>query len=334
MAIKIFYVKSDAMAILVPGKHLWGFEKQKGTGAMSFIVGTHDELIKMYVNSSGHRFHHEFVMDDDHPVKLYFDIDGPADTSPEILDSLHKYVSDQIDGCDPPMILDASDKTKFSKHVIYSVAFKDKSILREFVNDLKSSIPVDDPLYVLIDFSVYDTDHSLRIVGSSKRNVGRPFMFEGRPMVSRLVLERSLIRFVHESDTMVQTWGNYDGPRQGVKRMRYSEQTPDWDGWGDGVLDNLVSKLCNYVKTRYKCKYTNIKWLGNILAVNLHPGIYCPKKKSKHKNNCSSVLCTIPVKYSDNMGIMVKVICMDLECQEDDNKYVIDRYNIPVIKKN
>lgn len=334
MTIKIVNTKAKAVALLTPETHLWGFEKKKGGGAMSFIVGTHEELIKMYVGSAGHRFHHEILMDDAHPIKLFFDIDGPPETTSDVVDSLHRYVTEQIGGCDTPMVLDASDQTKFSKHVIYPLAFKNKAILREFVHDLKNIVPVDDPLYGLIDFSVYNTDHSLRMIGSSKRKVGRPFLFEGRPTVTRLVVERSLIRFVHQSDTPIDTWGNHVGPCTGIKRACYSTQEVEWVGWTDEMRNTLCDKLVIFTKTKYKCKYTNVKWLGNRLAVSIHPGIYCPNKERKHKSsNRTSVLYMVPVVYSERMDIQVKVICMDNECREDEHQFVIDRYNIPVIKK-
>jgi len=332
MPIKHCPIKSRAVDLLAPGVHIWGYEKKNGNGAMSFIVGTHAELIDMYLNCHGKRYHHELLLDDAHPIKLFFDIDGPPDTLPQTTENLHQYVSDQLGGCDPPMILDASDKNKYSKHLIYPLAFTNKAVLREFVYDLRMIIPESDPLSKLIDFGVYNTDHSLRIIGSLKRKVGRPFLFENRPKLSRSVLERSLIRHVSESDTIINTWGNQEIQRHGIKRVRYSLQPVEWEGWTQEMLDNISTKLSGYIKKRYGCKYTNTKWLGNRVAISLHPGIFCPKKKAKHKNNCTSVLCSIPVQYSDHMDIHVKVICMDIECQENEVKYVIDQYNIPVKK--
>lgn len=333
MSIRIFTTKMDAMKAITPEKHIWGYEKKGGTGAMSYIVGTHDRLIDMYARLGTQRYHHEILLDDNHPTKLFFDIDGPPSTDPAIIEQLHEYVVNLIGGCISPVVLDASGQEKYSKHVIYPMYFTNKSILREFVFEMRDSIPVDDPLYKLIDFGVYDTDHSLRILGSSKRNIGRPFTYEGREKVSRPILGRSLIRYVDESDKLIKTWGEQEEPRQGVKRKYMSSEEVVWEGWPDGKRESLSDKLVTHVRKKYKCKYINVKWLGNTLAVNIHPGVVCTNKQARHKKNSSSILFTIPKFYNEAMDIAVKVICMDMECQTDSKKHIIDIYNIPVRAK-
>jgi hypothetical protein len=322
---------------------IWSFEKKNKNGAMSYIVGQYKDLISMYVNiPENKRFYHEMLLDDKKPIKLFFDLDSTEmNVDKSIISSrierLHSIVEDLL-GLSPhrPVIMDATDSTKYSKHIIYSFAFPNKDILREFIQDLLHLVKKnnDNDLEQVIDMQVYETDHSLRILGSNKRQCDRPFIHESKKFTN-IILSNSLIRNVEVNNTIVTKWGDKGCERIGVKKCErigvkntYYDisEIPNWDGWSQKDLHNLSNTLLVYLKERYDRKTMYPKWVSNKLLINVRPGLFCPFKKRIHKSNSSCIIITIPEYKTKIVNLYVRVICLDSDC----GKTEIDSFSISI----
>ena len=179
-----------------------------------------------------------------------------------------------------------------------------------------------------MDVQVYGTDHSMRLYGSCKRVVGRPFKIMGRK-INHQLFKQSLIRLVDVEHYIIDSWGGRKEEREGIKRVRYSNQEVEWKGWSTDQRETMAENLCKLIKKKYNRKTAYVKWLGNRIAINLRPGIKCPIQQRVHKSNSSSAICTVPIVYSDSMVIRVKVICQDSDCE----KCVLDNFELYATRK-
>lgn len=309
----------------------WSFEKSVN-GSMRYLIGKYDDLLTMYLKvPDKFRFYHEVILDDDLPVKLFFDLDSPMSLDNKDIDIdcrlslLHKYVGDMLHTTQlTPIVMDASDAIKYSKHVIYNFAFPNKAILNEFISDLMIEIKKnDDDLASVIDVQVYGKDHSLRMLGSNKRNANRPFIIHDNNF-NRLALKNSLIKCVDESDFIITKWGIQDIERHGIQHSQYKSSEAAWVGWSKEELKKVTDTLVTFCKNKYDRSYIYPTWLGNMFLMNIRPGLYCPVNKGVHKSNSSSVMANIPLLKTKNTKIYIRAICLDADC----DKCEIDKFTV------
>lgn len=349
LPIKYFLKRAPAFAYaerVTPPLPVFSFETPRG-GAMRFLVCSYSKFVDMYMNTpENRRFYHEISVED-RPIKLFFDIDKsndkskklPNDKSMELSEELLEELSEDkseslyalgdrvvsaIDGVVTDMLktnylepirLNASSVEKMSIHLVYPVYFRNKSILIEFVDELMSRM-TDDAIMACIDRGVYGRNHSLRIIGSRKRDSNRVLIGSS---FSRDYILRSFLHCIGDGNRLIETWGGVDSVRVG--RINDDMSTATMDKWSPTVLEKVKKRVYDYYLKRYGRRGMCMTWIGRSMCISLRPGLKCPVIGRVHKSNSSCVVVTFPDVCYIPLKLQVTIRCMDHDC----NRVVIGR---------
>ena len=171
----------DAVAQLTPGKKIWAQDIAKD-GKKRFVLASTSEFWEYYKTAKIKNYHE--IVYKDRPCTMYLDFDCTRDLNagPVLLfrfvDLATHLLKKMTNGTIRVFMCDASNDLKFSRHVLFEIdkgktKFANAHACGAFCSVVVKKLGID---CSDVDTNVYDKNHPMRILLSSKFGEYRPFV--------------------------------------------------------------------------------------------------------------------------------------------------------------
>lgn len=269
----LYFLKNINDTAVDPHVPLFAFDTN-AKGSKKFFQCGYEYFIYTYYPILKDKHIYE-VLRYESPTKLFFDVE--TTTNFEMFDTTVQLIIDHVYqriGTHTTYILDSSDDSKKSCHIIFEYAFENMEQVKELVMEVKNS----SGRFSIIDHTVYSRNRCFRLLGSSKKGSSRILRWKNKSIYEPLDVFKTMIQTVLSPSYMGLL--AYDGCVRTIE-TRIREEPVICSTHVN--MEDIPFRLVQYIE-RLGGTIRSVKMNEKSIEMIIS-GMYCPHAHRIHSSN-------------------------------------------------